>query len=193
MFEIEKKFTIDKSLSKRLTTLSKGKVGLAQWYIDSKRVRLIVSKDKIDWEVETKIDVNGEVREENTLSDFKIDKNILFKYPVVIKLRYYLDDNKKISIDKHIFPKIDNDILEIELEQGETELYFKSRNKERIFKGKVLHLGINWKELKKHEKTTDKRYYNSYMAKVLKNTDLNFTTDQIEKKLYKILQDIYSG
>jgi len=174
MFEIEKKFLITNSNFEKLKPYLKEskREDMAQWYINGERTRLKVNGiGKKIWIKELKKNINGEQRIEKKLSPpTEEEKKSLYLHPVVIKQRYYFDDDKKISLDIYIFPDFGK-ILEIELNKKENEEYLRllKENKEtdKIFERKLKNLPLNWKELKKHEKTKDERYFNFNIAKIL--------------------------
>ncbi len=196
MLEIERKFVINNEKIKKLIE-NKEKDFIAQWYSNSERIRMIVNKNKIKWIKEIKkIQCTPEKRSEKKIP---IEENEVIKklcnFPVVIKIRYYLDDERKVSIDKYLYPKCEN-ILEIELNEKEVEKYLKitkTKEKDELFIRKIEILDLKWEELLKKEKTYDENYFNFNIAKVLKNPNIINTGEREGKFFFEKLTAIYNN
>jgi hydroxylamine reductase (hybrid-cluster protein) len=196
--EIERKFLIKYNPDLIKSVFLKEEI--AQWYLNNSRIRLKVSNKKETWIKEKKEDASSEKRIEKVFSSVKDSERARLKdAPVVIKLRYYLDKEKKVSLDKYIFPEFDS-ILEIELnpkesrqyleiEKSELDLIEKRNMIDSLFENKIRSLSLNYKELVNNEKTNDKEYRNYSIAKKLK--DLDKIKGKLSSIFCKILKGIY--
>ena len=199
--EIERKFLINK-YNPDLIKSAFLKEEIAQWYLNNSRIRLKVSNKKGTWIKEKKEDAGSEKRIEKVFSSVKDSERARLKdAPVVIKLRYYLDKEMKVSLDEYIFPEFDS-ILEIELNSKEGEQYLEIEKSkldsiekrsmiDLLFEKKIKGLPLNYKELIKNEKTNDKKYRNYSIAKKLK--DLDEIKEKLSSVFYEILKYIYLG
>jgi CYTH domain-containing protein len=198
--EIERKFLINEDITNIIKTAI-SKEGIAQWYLNNSRIRIKISDEKLVWIKEKKEDLNNEKRIEKVFSSVKdSEKEMLKNAPAVIKYRYYLDEEKRVSLDEYIFPEFAK-TLEIELNSKENEQYLKIEKSKLgyvekrkkvtlLFKNKIRGLPLHYEELIKNEKTNDKKYRNYSIAKKL--NDLSLIKEKLDYIFYEELKKIYS-
>ncbi len=198
--EIERKFAIKPDEAEKLKSNCE-REGIAQWYTQNSRIRLKVNINGEAWIKEEKKAISYEKRTER--KTFTIDEDEILnlkKFPVVIKWRYYFDEEKKVSLDEYLYPEFEY-ILEIELNDQEVKKYLsiensnlsqsqKAKEKDKIFEKKIQNLPLRYRDIVKNEKTKDERYYNFNIAKMIEKVPNFSTKGDLEKVFYKRLCEI---
>jgi hypothetical protein len=105
MIEIERKYIIkSKKLFDSLVKKSFKKILIAQWYDFNERYRLVFDCNKKIWTKNSKIEISKEKRieEEEKINETEINFDNLSKRRVVVKERFFINNDPEIIIDNLI-------------------------------------------------------------------------------------------
>ncbi|OAA32502.1 hypothetical protein AT15_00035 [Kosmotoga arenicorallina S304] len=137
--EKERKFLISKNQEKEFIQKAKKKCGIIQWYLDKQtRIRLEIWKEPTGYRhlwTKTKKEKNqspNRIEEEVSLAPEEVDIRDLENKPLVIKIRYFLNESHpEVIVDRFLMKNSDKGLLcEIELSEDDSEDSFNKAIKE---------------------------------------------------------------